>query len=200
MKWHLEQHVRFTQSEKAQAILDDWATSRTLFTLVLPLALTQSQHPESILETNSRKKMLEELIQGEANRLIEQVHFAYEGNEALSRGFSPQYGDMDTPLICDLLTQSGVLHRAHQLVKGQFEGEVEQSRAVKRLFELRDKNCWMRCSKISRKPYRTIAMTNWLYYWRLNECETTKRLWHVVTSGIPIRVVLQSGYWRERKT
>ncbi|WP_224067819.1 glutamate synthase-related protein [Vibrio penaeicida] len=139
LKWHLEQHVRFTQSEKAQAILDDWATSRTLFTLVLPLALTQSQHPESILETNSRKKMLEELIQGEANRLIEQVHFAYEGNEALSRGFSPQYGDMDTPLICDLLTQSGVLHRAHQLVKGQFEGEVEQSRAVKRLFELRDK-------------------------------------------------------------
>lgn len=139
LKWHLEQHVRFTQSEKAQAILDDWATSRTLFTLVLPLALTQSQHPESILETNSRKKMLEELIQGEANRLIENVHFAYEGNEALSRGFSPQYGDMDTPLICDLLTQSGVLHRAHQLVKGQFEGEVEQSRAVKRLFELRDK-------------------------------------------------------------
>ncbi|MBD1558083.1 glutamate synthase large subunit [Vibrio sp. S9_S30] len=139
LKWHLEQHVRLTQSEKAQAILDDWATSRTLFTLVLPLALTQSHHPESILATHSRKKMLEELIQGEANRLIEQVHFAYQGNEALSRGFCPQYGDMDTPLICDLLTQSGVLHRAHQLVKGQFEGEVEQSRAVRRLFELRDK-------------------------------------------------------------
>ena len=35
LKWHLEQHVRFTQSEKAQAILDDWATSRTLLTMSL---------------------------------------------------------------------------------------------------------------------------------------------------------------------
>ncbi|UAB73304.1 glutamate synthase large subunit [Vibrio sp. SCSIO 43132] len=139
LKWHLEQHVKFTQSETAKAILADWATSRTLFTLVLPLALTQSQHPDSILSTHPRKKMLEELIQGEANRLIEEVHFAYEDNQPLSRGFSPQYGDMDTPLICNLLTQSGVLHRAHQLVKGQYEGDVEQSRAVKRLFELRDK-------------------------------------------------------------
>ncbi len=139
LKWHLAEHVRFTQSTKAKAILEDWATSRTLFTLVLPLALTQSQHPESILAANTRKKMMEELILGESNRLIEEVHFAYEGNEALSRGFSPQYGDMDTPLICDLLTQSGVLHRAQQLVKGQFEGEVDQSRAIKRLFELRDK-------------------------------------------------------------
>ncbi|BCL71722.1 glutamate synthase [Vibrio nigripulchritudo] len=139
LKWHLEQHVKFTQSETAKAILADWATSRTLFTLVLPLALTQSQHPDSILSTHPRKKMLEELIQGEANRLIEEIHFAYEDNQPLSRGFSPQYGDMDTPLICNLLTQSGVLHRAHQLVKGQYEGDVEQSRAVKRLFELRDK-------------------------------------------------------------
>ncbi|CCN81080.1 putative glutamate synthase [Vibrio nigripulchritudo SFn27] len=139
LKWHLEQHVKFTQSETAKAILADWATSRTLFTLVLPLALTQSQHPDSILSTHPRKKMLEELIQGEANRLIEEVHFAYEDNQPLSRGLSPQYGDMDTPLICNLLTQSGVLHRAHQLVKGQYEGDVEQSRAVKRLFELRDK-------------------------------------------------------------
>ncbi|WP_087019274.1 glutamate synthase-related protein [Thaumasiovibrio subtropicus] len=139
LKWHLEEHVRFTQSPTAKALLDDWATSRTLFTLVFPLALTQSQHPDSILKTHSRKKMLEELIAGEANRLIESVHLAYESGEALSDGLSPQYGDMDTVLIFDLLTQSGVLHRAHQLVSSQSECEVQQSRLVKRLFELRDK-------------------------------------------------------------
>nr|WP_281182199.1 glutamate synthase-related protein [Vibrio sonorensis] len=132
LKWHLEQHVRFTGSAKAAEILADWPTNRTLFTLVLPLALTQSQHPESILATHNRKKMLEELIQGEANRLIENVHFAYRDGLPLSGGLSPQYGEMDTPLICDLLTQSGVLHRAHELAKGQ-------DALVKQMFEFREK-------------------------------------------------------------
>ncbi|MCG7497624.1 glutamate synthase-related protein [Vibrio sp. Of7-15] len=139
LKWHLEQHVRFTQSAQAKAILADWATSRTLFTLVLPLALTQSQHPESILASHSRKKMQEELIHGEANRLLEEIHFAYRDEQVLSDGLSPQYGEMDTSLICDLLTQSGVLHRAHELAKTQVPDEDEQAKLVTRMFELRDK-------------------------------------------------------------
>jgi len=139
LKWHLEQHLRFTQSAKVQQILADWPTSRTMFTLVMPLALVQSQHPESILESHPRKKMLEELISGEAGRLIEQVHFAYRDGIDLAHGLSPQYGDMDTSLICDLLTHSGVFHRAQQLVKTQTSDEQEQTVLVKRLFEHRDK-------------------------------------------------------------
>ncbi|MGB1320297.1 MAG: glutamate synthase-related protein [Vibrio gallaecicus] len=140
LKWHLEQHIRFTGSLKAQQILSDWATSRTLFTLVLPLALVQSQHPESILAAHPRKKMLEELIHGEASRLMENIHFAYRDATSLSNGLSPQYGEMDSSLICDLLAQSGVLHRAHQLVQAQGNNEAsEQNRLIKRMFELKDK-------------------------------------------------------------
>ncbi len=45
---------------------------------------------------------------------------------------------MDTPLICDLLTHSGVLHRAHQLAKnvGDHAGHAQ---AIERMFELKDK-------------------------------------------------------------
>lgn len=140
LKWHLEEHVRFTNSRKAREILADWATSRKLFTLVLPLALTKSQHPESILGSHTRKQMLEELIQGEASQLIEEINFAYRDEKALSDGLSPQYGDMDTPLICGMLTQSGVLMRANQLAKNQAPNdEIEQARWVKRMFELKDK-------------------------------------------------------------
>ncbi|WP_194437644.1 glutamate synthase-related protein [Vibrio fluminensis] len=139
LKWHLEQHLRFTGSEKAAQLLADWATSRTLFTLVLPLALTQSQHPESILTTHSRKKMLEEMIQGEASRLIEQIHFAYRDNQPLANGLSPQYGEMDSRLICQLLTQSGVLHRAKQLSQLQTPNDPQQNPSLRRLFELKDK-------------------------------------------------------------
>lgn len=139
LKWHLEQHARFTGSGKAQQILDDWATSRTLFTLVLPLALTQSQHPESILATHPRKKMLEELIQGEASRLIEQIHFAYRDSHPLSLGASPQYGEMDNELICDLITQSGVLLRAQHLAQQQDNKDDTYNMVIRRLFELKDK-------------------------------------------------------------
>jgi glutamate synthase (NADPH/NADH) large chain len=138
LKWHLEQHVRFTGSDKAKDILEDWATSRTLFTLVVPLALLHSQHPDSILASHSRKKMLEELIQGQANNLIEAVHFAYRDKKSIAGGLSPQYGDMDTPLICDLLTHSGVLHRAYNLTK---DG-ANDAKAIERMFELKDKKLY----------------------------------------------------------
>ncbi|QFT08814.1 glutamate synthase-related protein [Vibrio sp. THAF190c] len=138
LKWHLEQHVRFTGSLKAQRILKDWPTSRTLFTLVVPFALLHSQHPESILTSHTRKQMLEELIQGQANNLIEAVHFAYRDQKALANGLSPQYGDMDTPLICDLLTHSGVLHRAHQLAKNS----AGDAQVIQRMFELKDKKLY----------------------------------------------------------
>lgn len=138
LKWHLEQHVRFTGSIKAQRILKDWPTSRTLFTLVVPFSLLHSQHPESILASHSRKKMLEELIQGQATNLMEAVHFAYRDQKALANGLSPQYGDMDTPLICDLLTHSGVLHRAHQLAKNN----AGDTQVIQRMFELKDKKLY----------------------------------------------------------
>ncbi|WKY58482.1 glutamate synthase-related protein [Vibrio sp. SNU_ST1] len=138
LKWHLEQHVRFTGSRKTQRILNDWPTSRTMFTLVIPLALLHSQHPESILEHHSRKQILEELIQGQASSLIEAVHFAFRDQKSLANGLSPQYGDMDTPLICELLTHSGVLHRAHQLVKNT----AIDTHVIQRMFELKDKKLY----------------------------------------------------------
>ncbi|GAB2637047.1 glutamate synthase-related protein [Vibrio panuliri] len=139
LKWHLEQHLRFSGSETARHLLADWATSRTLFTLVLPLALIQSQHPESILQSHTSKKMLEEMIHGEASRLIEQIHFAYRDNQPLSEGLSPQYGEMDSELICQLLTQSGVLHRAQQLSLAHRHPDTESNSNLRRLFELKDK-------------------------------------------------------------
>ncbi len=139
LKWHLEEHVRFTGSAVAKKLLADWATSRTLFSLVLPLALTKSQHPDSILESHSRKKMLEELINGEANRQIDEIFFAYRDGKDLSNGASPSYGDMDTPLLYDLITQSGVLHRAYQLAKGQSDDDAMQSELAQRMFEQKDK-------------------------------------------------------------
>ncbi len=139
LKWHLEQHLRFSGSETARHLLADWATSRTLFTLVLPLALIQSQHPESILQSHTRKKMLEEMIHGEASRLLEQIHFAHRDNQPLSEGLSPQYGEMDSELICQLLTQSGVLHRAQQLSLAHRHPDTESNSNLRRLFELKDK-------------------------------------------------------------
>jgi len=134
LKWHLEQHVRFTRSEKAQVLLDDWATSRTLFSVVIPLALIENQFPERILQSHSRKKMLEELIHGETDRLVEEVRSAYANDLFLFEGCAPDYQETESPLLFSILTQSGVLYRANEL--NQSKNIVYK---IKQLFRNKDK-------------------------------------------------------------
>lgn len=191
LKWHLEQHVRFTGSYKAQCILQDWATSRTLFTLVVPLALLHSQHPESILASHSRKKMLEELIQGQANNLMETVHFAYRDNKAIAGGLSPQYGDMDTPLIYDLITHSGVLHRAHNLAKGG----VNDAEAIVRMFELKDKKLYdqlLKDVKAAVSNYRDEELSVLLANKRIQDYKaslTRRDVWDTHSRGTAVWII-----------
>ncbi len=134
LKWHLNEHVRFTDSDKAKALLADWQTSRTLFTLVVPLALVQNQFPEQILQSHSRKKMLEELIHGESNRLLDQVLLAFSKEQYLFSGEAPAYNETDSPLLYNILTQSGVLFRAKQLIPA-----LETGQQLRRLFSVKDK-------------------------------------------------------------
>ncbi|WED23974.1 glutamate synthase-related protein [Vibrio sp. JC009] len=133
LKWHLEEHVRFTGSARAKALLGDWETNRTLFTLVVPLALVQSQFPEKIITSHSRKAMLDELIRGEASRLNDQVADAFRQDAQLFDGKAPEMNETESQLLFGMLTQSGVIYRAKELVKS------EDSQEYRKLFLEKDK-------------------------------------------------------------
>jgi glutamate synthase (NADPH/NADH) large chain len=115
----LEQHVEHTQSEKAKAILDNWAAERQHFKFALPLWLNRTQTAEFLSQSMDRKAMIEELAVAFAQRQIAQIKQAYLNNTTLFNGAIPGYGDIDSELTLKLINSYAVIDKAQQIAKDQ---------------------------------------------------------------------------------
>lgn len=136
LRWHLEQHVEATNSALVAQLLADWETSKQHFYVLIPLSLFNYQCSEQILARVVRKEMLEELSQYQAQRLLQRVKRAYAeiGHaQYLFDGQLPQYGDLDSQLICDYINVTGTIRRAFEAA--QRADAVTQGDSVDRVTE-----------------------------------------------------------------
>jgi len=127
LNYHLQQHLLATKSHKTQQLLSDWDNAKQHFYVVIPLSLFNYQCSEAIFANAERKNMLDELSQNYAKNLLLQVKLAYQkipSEDYLFAGKIPDYGELDTSLICDYINVTGVIRRA-------FEG-AQKSDAVKK--------------------------------------------------------------------
>ena len=118
---HLEQHAAHSGSHLAKKLLDEWSTQRQHFYVVLPRPLIKHQCSTSILSDNNSSVMLEELAIYTANRQLDILIAAYAKWHSDQQGIFndrvPDYGDCDSPLICNYITTTGVLRRALELAQ-----------------------------------------------------------------------------------
>ncbi|MDD1622988.1 MAG: glutamate synthase large subunit [Methylococcaceae bacterium] len=115
----LEQHIEYTGSEKAKAILADWANQRKHFKFALPLWLNRTQTAEYLSKALDRKAMIEELAVAFAQNQIAQIKQAYTNNTALFNGAIPAYGETDSELTLKLINSYAVIDKAQQIAKDQ---------------------------------------------------------------------------------
>lgn len=115
----LEQHIEHTGSEKAKAILNNWANERQHFKFALPLWLNRTQTAEFLSQSMDRKAMIEELSVAYAQKQINQIKQAYSNNTTLFDGAIPGYGDIDGELTLKLINSYAVIDKAQQIAKDQ---------------------------------------------------------------------------------
>ncbi|MGZ4959298.1 MAG: glutamate synthase-related protein [Methylomonas sp.] len=115
----LEQHVEYTGSEKAKAILANWASERQHFKFALPLWLNRTQTAEFLSKAMDRKAMIEELAVAFAQKQIEQIKQTYQNNTTLFDGAIPGYGETDGELTLKLINSYAVIDKAQQIAREQ---------------------------------------------------------------------------------
>lgn len=117
----LEQHIDFTGSEKAKAILANWANERQHFKFALPLWLNRTQTAEYLSKAMDRKAMVEELAVDFAQKQIAQVKKAYLSDSPLFGGAIPAYGSTDDELTLRLINSYAVIDKAQQIARDQLD-------------------------------------------------------------------------------
>lgn len=115
----LEQHIEYTGSEKAKALLANWATERQHFRFALPLWLNRTQTAEFLSKSMDRKAMIEELSVEFAQQQIQLIKQAYKTNTPLFAGAIPAYGETDADLTLKLINSYAVIDKAQQIAKDQ---------------------------------------------------------------------------------
>ncbi|MEY4209894.1 MAG: hypothetical protein RLZ92_273, partial [Pseudomonadota bacterium] len=115
----LEQHIEYTGSEKAKALLANWATERQHFKFALPLWLNRTQTAEFLSKSMDRKAMIEELSVEFAQQQIQLIKQAYKTNTPLFAGAIPAYGETDADLTLKLINSYAVIDKAQQIAKDQ---------------------------------------------------------------------------------
>jgi glutamate synthase (NADPH/NADH) large chain len=115
----LEQHIEYTGSEKAKALLANWANERQHFKFALPLWLNRTQTAEFLSKSMDRKAMIEELSVEFAQQQIQLIKQAYKTNTPLFAGAIPAYGETDGDLTLKLINSYAVIDKAQQIAKDQ---------------------------------------------------------------------------------
>ena len=124
----LERHIKFTNSEKARFILENFDTEAANFKFATPLALETYQNYEAILKANTAKELTEELAQALVSHQIRKFKEAYRDGTLVAGGVVPQQGETDTKLMYELLNNYAVVNMAQQIVKSRYRGkDVEEA-------------------------------------------------------------------------
>ena len=119
IRYMLEQHIEYTGSAKARAILANWVEERQHFRFALPLWLNRTQTAEFLSKSMDRKAMIEELAVEFAQQQISVIKQAYQANRPLFNGAIPGYGATDDNLTVKLINSFAVIDKAQQIGKDQ---------------------------------------------------------------------------------
>jgi glutamate synthase (NADPH/NADH) large chain len=152
----LQRHIKFTNSQKAQFILDNWESEVSNFRFATPLALETYQNYEAILKAASRKELVEELGQALVSHQIRKFKEAYRDGHTIAGGAIPGYGEVDSALMHELINNFAVVNTAQQLVKARYRGEEAISEAqlnggVRKLILTEDFGLMSKLSGIARQ-------------------------------------------------
>jgi len=126
----LEQHLDYTESEKARAILANWDTERQHFFIAIPLFLYKTQTATFLKQALERKAMIEELSIALAQQQIAEVKQAHQANQPLFKGAVPAYGDIDTQLTFKLINSFAAIDTAEKLTDDTFKLISERPRKL----------------------------------------------------------------------
>jgi glutamate synthase (NADPH/NADH) large chain len=118
----LEWHVAATGSTKGRALLDDWESTRLQVVYTMPRALLQYQDCDAILQSKTRKELLDELSAALAGHQVHKFKRSYREGIPVLSGSSPGYGDTDTEEMFALLNYYTVLNMAQQLALSRTPG------------------------------------------------------------------------------
>jgi glutamate synthase (NADPH/NADH) large chain len=111
----LEQHIDYTDSEKAKNILKNWAIERVHFKFAIPLFLYKTQTAAYLKQDFDRKAMIEELSIALAQQQILEIKQAGQANKPLFGGAIPTEGDIDSSLTVKLINSLAVINTADKL-------------------------------------------------------------------------------------
>ncbi len=120
----LEQHIEYTGSEKAKALVSNWANERKHFKFAVPLWLYKTQTAEYLSKALDRKAMIEELSVAYAQEQISLVKTAYQNQNNVFDGAIPEHGETDTNLTFKLINSFAVIEQASQIAKNQLTKSV----------------------------------------------------------------------------
>ncbi len=158
----LEQHIEYTDSKKAKALLRNWANERKHFKFAVPLWLYKTQTAEYLSKELDRKAMIEELSIAYAQEQISLVKTAYQNKQNLFDGIFPEQGEVDTDLTFKLINSFSVIEKASQIAKNQLikSGltdsiitDVQISQQAKKLIMQRPRKIQDALVKINREAY-----------------------------------------------
>ncbi len=121
IQYMLEQHIYYTDSAKAKAILANWATERAHFKFAIPLWLQKTQAAEFFQQNMDRKAFIEELAVDYAQQQAEQIKNAYLHKQLLFAGKIPSITEGDSNLTHRLINSFAVIDKAQQLARAQLK-------------------------------------------------------------------------------
>ena len=151
----LARHIKFTNSEKARFILDNFETEISNFKFATPLALETYQNYEAILKANTTKELTEELAQALVSHQIRKFKVAYRDGKLIADGAIPEQDDTDTALMFELINNFTVINMAQQIVKGRYRGaEIDEARlnaGVRKLILTEDFTLMTKLAAIARQ-------------------------------------------------
>ncbi|MBG09557.1 MAG: glutamate synthase large subunit [Gammaproteobacteria bacterium] len=125
IKLLLEWHAKATSSTLASRLLDEWHDEAKNFVWVMPKALLQYQDSSAILESKSRKELVEELSTALARHQISRLKSSWKSQDPVLDGFSPSDENTDSEKMYRLLNSWTVLDFARELAEQKTSNETK---------------------------------------------------------------------------
>ena len=137
----LEWHYAATKSDKAKKLLDCWSKQKCNIAWVMPRALLQYQDSSAILESKSRKELIDELANRLAMFQIMTLKKGWKENADIFEGRVPAIGSYQRSEDCRLLNAYTVLSTSQAIAIERIGDDSSQEfldRATKNLILTED--------------------------------------------------------------
>ena len=186
----LNWHIAATGSKLGQSLMENWQETRTRMVWIMPKALLQYQDADVILETRTRKDLLDELSNALAAHQIMILKSAWKREQPIHGGLTPAYGEADTEEMYRLLNSYTVLEQAQKLASKRVDisDRKEKDKAARMLILAEDFALMSALAKHARKAldaYDEDGLAVLVSNKRLNDFKRALSLRNVLSMDSP---------------